>query len=148
MSGSRRWRPCAAPCPSTPIPSTPTSPPPHSSPPRPRRSTHAAACFSSRIDDITEADRRLGADLPGRLTLAHALLRHDGTDERAGGLRIAATLISRWRSGVPALLPAVAEQVSDAHPENRVFALRVLAMCGAAAHPWADLVATHLTPAA
>ncbi|WP_222724130.1 HEAT repeat domain-containing protein [Streptomyces sp. OR43] len=106
-----------------------------------------AECFSSRIDDITEADRRLGADLPGRLALAHALLRHDRRDERAGGLRIAAALISRWRSAVPALLPTVAERVSDAHPENRVFALRVLAMCGAAAHPWADLVAARLCPA-
>ncbi|MBW5254001.1 hypothetical protein JGS39_34415 [Streptomyces sp. P01-B04] len=106
-----------------------------------------AECFFSRIDVITEADRRLGADLPERLTLAHALLRHDRTDERAGGLRIAATLMSRWRSAVPALLPAVAELVGDARPQNRAFALRVLAMCGAAAHPWADLVATHLTPA-
>lgn len=106
-----------------------------------------AECFSSRIDVITEADRRLGADLPGRLALAHALLRHDSTDERAAGLRIAASLMSRWRSAVPALLPAVAELVGDARPEHRVFALRVLAMCGAVAHPWADLVATHLTPA-
>ncbi|MFI6964877.1 HEAT repeat domain-containing protein [Streptomyces sp. NPDC050255] len=104
-------------------------------------------CFSSHDDVITEADRRLGADLPGRLALAHALLRHDGTDERAGGLRIAATLMSRWRSAVPALLPAVAELVGDASPENRVFALRVLAMCGTAARPWADLVATRLAPA-
>ncbi|MGW0939209.1 hypothetical protein [Streptomyces sp. NPDC002666] len=105
-----------------------------------------AECFSSRLDVITEADRRLGTDLPGRLALAHALLRHDGSDERAGGLRIAACLMSRWRSAVPALLPAVAERVGDARPENRVFALRVLAMCGAAARPWADLVADRLTP--
>ncbi len=105
-----------------------------------------AECFSSRVDVITEADRRLGADLSGRLALAHALLRHDGTDERTGGLRVAATLMSRWRSAVPALLPAVAERVSDTHRENRLFVLRVLAMCGTAAHPWADLVATHLSP--
>lgn len=103
-------------------------------------------CVSLHVGVITEADRRLGADLPGRLALAHALLRHDGYEKRAGGLRIAATLMSRWRSAVPALLPAVAELVGDARPENRLFALRVLAMCGAAAHPWADLVATHLTP--
>jgi hypothetical protein len=50
-----------------------------------------AECFSPRIDVIAEADRRLGADLPGRLTLAHALLRRDGTDERAGGLRTCAS---------------------------------------------------------
>ncbi|MEU9199657.1 hypothetical protein [Streptomyces sp. NPDC048332] len=107
-----------------------------------------AECLMPRADVIAEADRRLGADLPGRLTLALALLRHDGTEERAGGLRIAACLMSRWRSAVPALLPAVAERAGDARPENRVLALRILAMCGAAARPWADLVATHLAPAA
>lgn len=99
---------------------------------------------SAQVDVITEADRRLGADLPGRLALARTLLRHHGTTERGGGLRIAAGLMSRWRSAVPELLPAVAELVDDACVENRVFALRVLAMCGAAARPWADLVATHL----
>ncbi|MGW6202694.1 hypothetical protein ACWF9B_03475 [Streptomyces sp. NPDC055089] len=106
-----------------------------------------AECFAPRVDVITAADRRLGADLPGRLALAHALLRHDGAEERTGGLRIAACLMSRWRSAVPALLPAVAERVDDARPENRVLALRILAMCGAAARPWADLVAPHLAPA-
>ncbi|WP_328895800.1 hypothetical protein [Streptomyces sp. NBC_00236] len=103
-------------------------------------------CVSPQADVIAEADRRLGADLPGRLALAHALLRHDGYEKRAGGLRVAASLMSRWRSAVPALLPTVAGLVGDAHAENRVFALRVLAMCGAAARPWADLVATYLTP--
>ncbi|MFD4242149.1 hypothetical protein ACFWP3_11200 [Streptomyces sp. NPDC058525] len=103
--------------------------------------------YSPQVDVITEADQRLGADLPGRLALAHALLRHDGPTEREGGLRIAASLISRWRSAVPALLPTVAECVDDARLENRLFALRVLAMCGAAARPWADLVAAHLTAA-
>ncbi|MER5893319.1 hypothetical protein [Streptomyces sp. NPDC001876] len=103
--------------------------------------------LSPRMDVITEADQRLGADLPGRLALAHALLGHDGTTERAGGLRVAAGLMSRRRSAVPALLPAVAGLVNDTHLENRLFALRVLAMYGATARPWADLVATHLTPA-
>jgi hypothetical protein len=102
---------------------------------------------SSRVDVITEADQRLGADLPGRLALADALLHHDGTTEREGGLRIAASLMARWRSAVPALLPAVAGLVDDGRVENRVLALRVLAMCGSAARPWADLVATRLTAA-
>lgn len=102
--------------------------------------------FSAQVDVITEADQRLGADLPGRLALAHALLGNDGATARAGGLRIAAALMSRWRSAVPDLLAAVAELVDDAHLENRLFALRILAMCGDAARPWADLVATHLTP--
>lgn len=103
--------------------------------------------LSPRVDVITGADERLGADLTGRLALANTLLRHDDATERKGGLRIAARLMSRWRSAVPALLPAVAELVADARQENRLFALRVLAMCGAAARPWADLVATHLTVA-
>ncbi|MCX4447435.1 hypothetical protein ACIOEZ_02155 [Streptomyces sp. NPDC087866] len=84
------------------------------------------ACFVSPVDVITEADRRLGDDLPGRLTLAHALLRHDGTTERTGGLRIAASLMDRWPSAVPALLPAVARLVDDTSPENRDAALRLL----------------------
>lgn len=104
-------------------------------------------CVSRQAGVIAEADRRLGADLPGRLALAHALLRHDGYEKRAGGLRVAASLMSRWRSAVPALLPTVAGLVGDAHAENRVFALRVLAMCGTTARPWADLVATRLAPA-
>ncbi|MET7366428.1 HEAT repeat domain-containing protein [Streptomyces sp. NPDC005566] len=97
------------------------------------------------VDVITGADQRLGADLPGRLALAHALLGHDGATARTGGLRIAAGLMSRWRSAVPDLLPAVAQLVGDTHRENQLFALRVLAMCGDAARPWADLVAAHLT---
>ncbi|MFD7057888.1 hypothetical protein [Streptomyces sp. NPDC059906] len=102
---------------------------------------------SSRVGVITEADRRLGADLPGRLALAHTLLHHVGPAEREGGLEVAASLMSRWRSAVPALLPAVAGLVDDRCPENRVLALRVLAMCGTAARPWAGLVATRLTAA-
>ncbi|MFJ4840620.1 HEAT repeat domain-containing protein [Streptomyces sp. NPDC088746] len=102
--------------------------------------------LSALVDVITEADERLGADLPGRLALAHALLGHHDATTRAGGLRVAASLMSRWRSAVPDLLPAVAGLVDDTHRENRLFTLRVLAMCGDAARPWADLVATHLTP--
>ncbi|MER7174443.1 HEAT repeat domain-containing protein [Streptomyces mesophilus] len=101
----------------------------------------------TRIDVITAADRRLGADLPGRLGLARALLGHDEAATRAGGLRVAARVISRWRSAVPDLLPAVAGLVDDTDADNRVFALRVLAMCGPAAHPWADRIAAQLTSA-
>ncbi|MER7828416.1 HEAT repeat domain-containing protein [Streptomyces sp. NPDC096097] len=101
--------------------------------------------LSARVDVITDADQRLGADLPGRLALAHALLAHDSATTREGGLRIAARLMSRWSSAVPDLLSAVAELVDDPHPDNRLFALRILAMCGDVARPWADRVATHLT---
>ncbi|MET9918643.1 hypothetical protein ABZZ04_16315 [Streptomyces sp. NPDC006435] len=94
---------------------------------------------------IVDADRQLGDDLPGRLALALGLLRHDGAGQREGGLRVAASLMSRWRSAVPELLPAVAESTDDPNPGNRASALRVLAMCGAAARPWADRAAAHLT---
>ncbi|MGP3690923.1 hypothetical protein ACTVZO_40685 [Streptomyces sp. IBSNAI002] len=100
---------------------------------------------SWRVSVITEVDTRLGDDLPGRLTLAHALLRHDGALQRRGGLLVAASLMRRWRSAVPELLPVVAELVDDPLSDNRTDALRVLAMCGAAAQPWADRVAARLT---
>ncbi|MGW6589851.1 hypothetical protein [Streptomyces globisporus] len=92
-----------------------------------------------------DADAQLGVDLPGRLAIARTLLRQDTSARHEAGLRIAATLMSRWRSAVPELLPEVAEFVDDPDPENRVFALRVVAMCGAAARPWADRVAAHLS---
>ncbi|MFB7952516.1 hypothetical protein [Streptomyces sp. NPDC056045] len=94
---------------------------------------------------VVDADRQLGDDLPGRLALALGLLRHDGAGQREAGLRVAASLMSRWRSAVPELLPAVVEFTDDPHPDNRASALRVLAMCGAAARPWADRAAAHLT---
>ncbi|MFD9452466.1 hypothetical protein ACFWBC_05150 [Streptomyces sp. NPDC059985] len=52
-----------------------------------------------RIDVITEADRRLGADLPGRVALAHALLGHHSPTTREGGLWIAAGPGRRCRAG-------------------------------------------------
>ncbi|MFJ8848492.1 HEAT repeat domain-containing protein [Streptomyces cyaneofuscatus] len=94
---------------------------------------------------ITDADAQLDDDLPGRITLVRGLLRHDGALRREGGLWVAAVLMARWRSAVPELLPDVAEFVDDPHPGIRAFALRVLAMCGGAAQPWADRVAAHLT---
>ncbi|WUS98649.1 hypothetical protein OHA46_19115 [Streptomyces sp. NBC_00708] len=86
-----------------------------------------AECVVPTADVITEADRHLGADLPGRLALARALLRHAGTTERAGALRVAASLMSRWPSAVPALLPTVARLVDDTSPENRDAALEACA---------------------
>ncbi|WP_329028362.1 hypothetical protein [Streptomyces sp. NBC_01423] len=94
-----------------------------------------AECVVPAADVISAADRRLGADLPGRLGLAHALLSHPGTTERAGGLRVAAALMSRWPSAVPALLPTVNLLVEDASPENRAFARRLLATHGTGPHP-------------
>ncbi|MFB8084396.1 hypothetical protein [Streptomyces sp. NPDC055992] len=89
-----------------------------------------AECVVPAADVITAADRRLGDDLPGRLALARALLRHAGTTERAGALRVAAHLMSRRPSAVPALLPAVARLMDDTSPENRAAARRLLATYG------------------
>ncbi|CAM5508515.1 hypothetical protein SCALM49S_06978 [Streptomyces californicus] len=91
------------------------------------------------------ADARLDEDLPGRLALARELLRQDSAAHHESGLRIAAALMSRWRSAVPELLSDVAEFVDDPDESNRSFALRVLAMCGTAARPWSDRAAAHLS---
>ncbi|WP_255311936.1 hypothetical protein [Streptomyces sp. PTY087I2] len=100
--------------------------------------SHYLEWRSRYVARATAADAQLDEDLPGRLTLARALLRQDTPDRHEAGLRVAATLMSRWRSAVPELLPEVAEFVDAADPENRAFALRILAMCGAAADRWAD----------
>ncbi len=97
------------------------------------------------VTRATDADARLDEDLPGRLLLARELLRQDSAAHHESGLRIAAALMSRWRSAVPELLPDVAVFVDDPDESNRSFALRVLAMCGTAARPWADRAAAHLS---
>ncbi|MFH8438238.1 hypothetical protein ACH4A3_23815 [Streptomyces sp. NPDC018007] len=96
------------------------------------------------VAHVTDADAGFGRDLPGRLAFARQLLRHETAAHHEGGLRVAANLMSRWRPAVPELLPEVAEFVDHADAVNRAFALRVLAMCGVAARPWADRVAAHL----
>ncbi|MFH8886207.1 hypothetical protein [Streptomyces californicus] len=100
---------------------------------------------SLHVTRATDADAQLDEDLPGRLVLARELLRQDSAARHESGLRIAATLMSRWRSAVPELLSDVAEFVDDPDEVNRAFALRVLAMCGTAARPWADRAAAHLS---
>ncbi|MFD8581603.1 HEAT repeat domain-containing protein [Streptomyces californicus] len=52
---------------------------------------------------------------------------------------------SRRPCAVPELLPDVAEFVDGPDESNRSFALRVLAMCGTVARPWADRAAAHLS---
>ncbi|CAM5306324.1 hypothetical protein SAVIM338S_00529 [Streptomyces avidinii] len=73
------------------------------------------------------------------------LLGHPDPDVRAGALKAAAQLLSRRRSAVPEVLPAVAGSLSDPEPDNRLFAARVLGMCGRAARPWADALAAMAT---
>ncbi|MDW4917921.1 hypothetical protein [Streptomyces californicus] len=114
-----------------------------------RPSPYDAARFGGHrslyVTRAVDADARLDEDLPGRLALARELLRQDSAAHHESGLRIAAALMSRWRSAVPELLPDVAEFVDGPDESNRSFALRVLAMCGTVARPWADRAAAHLS---
>ncbi|MCX5380491.1 HEAT repeat domain-containing protein [Streptomyces sp. NBC_00091] len=84
-------------------------------------------------------DRTARAEATGRL------LAHPDPAVRAGALQVAAEELSRRRSAVPELLPAVARLLTDPEPDNRLFAARVLGMCGHAAHPWADALAAMVT---
>ncbi|EFE76496.1 hypothetical protein K7395_15245 [Streptomyces filamentosus] len=96
---------------------------------------HHLESRSQYVGRVTDADARLDEDLAGRLALARALLRQDTPAHHEGGLRVAAALMSRWRSAWPELLPEVAEFVDDPDPENRAFAQRIVAMCGATGGP-------------
>ncbi|MFF4007026.1 hypothetical protein [Streptomyces sp. NPDC001717] len=87
----------------------------------------------------------LGDDHAGRVDVTGKLLAHPDAAVRAGALRAAADMLSRRRSVVPLLLPGVARLLSDPEPDNRLFAARVLGMCGHAAHPWADSLADMVT---
>ncbi|MFC0040755.1 HEAT repeat domain-containing protein [Actinomadura rayongensis] len=74
-----------------------------------------------------------------------ALVVNADAEHRPGELLDAARAMSRRRSAVPALLPAVAGFADDPSPDHRILALRILDMCGPAARPWADVAAAHLT---
>ncbi|MGT2526221.1 hypothetical protein ACU4GG_02645 [Streptomyces nojiriensis] len=91
----------------------------------------------------------LGDDHAGRVEATGRLLAHPDPSVRAGALQAAAEMLGRRRSAVPLLLPAVARLLSDADrdpdPDNRLFAARVLGMCGPAARPWADSLADMVT---
>lgn len=87
----------------------------------------------------------LGEDRAALADAIQRLLRHPDPAVRAGALQAAAQALSRRRSAVQDLLPAVARSLSDAEPDNRLFAARVLGMCGHAARPWADALAAMVT---
>ncbi|MFD9465528.1 hypothetical protein [Streptomyces sp. NPDC060027] len=87
----------------------------------------------------------LGADRAGRADATRRLLGHRDPSVRAGALQVAAQALSARRSAVAELLPAVARSLSDPEPGNRLFAARVLGMCGHAALPWADALAAMVT---
>ncbi|WP_052499030.1 HEAT repeat domain-containing protein [Streptomyces vietnamensis] len=94
---------------------------------------------------VTQALRLLGADRTAVTGLIAKLLGHADATTRRGALEAAAGELGRWRSAVPALLPAVAALLGDPEPENRLFAARVLGMCGTAARPWADRLSAMVT---
>ncbi|MBT2451417.1 hypothetical protein J7F03_31005 [Streptomyces sp. ISL-43] len=87
----------------------------------------------------------LREDRAGLADATHKLLGHPDPSVRAGALEAAAQALSRRRSAVPDLLPAVARSLSDPESDNRLFAARVLGMCGHAARPWADALAAMVT---
>ncbi|MEU6866572.1 hypothetical protein ABZ924_25480 [Streptomyces sp. NPDC046876] len=90
---------------------------------------------------VIRAIRLLGEDRAIRADATRRLLAHPDDSVRAGALQAAADALGRRRSAVPELLPAVARLLSDPAPDNRLFAARVLGMCGRAARPWADALA-------
>ncbi|MGW6407110.1 HEAT repeat domain-containing protein [Streptomyces vinaceus] len=87
----------------------------------------------------------LGGDRVIRADAIRRLLTHAHPFVRGGALQAAADMLGRRRSAVTELLPAVARLLSDADPDNRLFAARVLGMCGHAARPWADALAAMAT---
>lgn len=94
---------------------------------------------------VSQAIGLLGEDRAGRFALVERLLGSGDAAVRRGALETAAGELSRRRSAVPALLPSVAAHLADTEPDNRLFAARVLGMCGAAARPWADRLAGMVT---
>ncbi|MFL6077026.1 MAG: HEAT repeat domain-containing protein [Mycobacteriales bacterium] len=86
-------------------------------------------------------DQLLGDDVAGRTRLAVEMLGHADVDRRAGALRTAAEVASRWRSPVEELLPAVAGRLADPDPDLRAFAAYLLAACGRHAAPHVDALA-------
>ncbi|MFF7439539.1 hypothetical protein [Streptomyces sp. NPDC008122] len=94
---------------------------------------------------VAEALKLFGGTPAERAGHLVRLLGHPSAPTRREALEAAAGELSRRRSAVPALLPAVAELLGDPEPENRLFAARVLGMCGTAARPWADRLAAMAT---
>ncbi|WP_086831740.1 hypothetical protein [Streptomyces sp. NRRL B-24572] len=90
---------------------------------------------------VAEAVKLLGGTLAERTGHLTRLLGHPTASTRREALEAAAGELSRRRSAVPLLLPTAAELLDDPEPDNRLFAARVLGMCGTAALPWADRLA-------
>ncbi|MET7981859.1 HEAT repeat domain-containing protein [Streptomyces sp. NPDC005281] len=89
----------------------------------------------------------LGDDRTGLADATRELLEHRDPAVRAGALRVAAQALGRRRSAVVELLPSVSRSLSDPEPDNRLFAARILGMCGPAAHRWSDALSSMVTEA-
>ncbi|QNP75444.1 hypothetical protein IAG44_42620 [Streptomyces roseirectus] len=72
------------------------------------------------------------------------LADHPDDEQRIGALSRAGTLLSSWRSPARALLPLLAERLTDPVPEVRYRAVELLACLGPAATAYADDVAALL----
>ncbi|MFJ9453712.1 HEAT repeat domain-containing protein [Kitasatospora sp. NPDC101447] len=72
------------------------------------------------------------------------LAEHPDPEQRIGALGQAGGLLSRWRSAVPAVLPAVAARLDDPDTEVRFRSVELLACLGSAAADHADAVAALL----
>jgi hypothetical protein len=101
----------------------------------------------TRVCDWVAAE--LGEDREARIAVAARLF---GVRAGAGpdALRAAASVICTWRSAAPALLPMVAERLTDPDPAVRAGAAHLVAVAGAAEPDrYADRLATLLAdPAA
>ncbi|MER7578846.1 HEAT repeat domain-containing protein [Kitasatospora sp. NPDC097691] len=72
------------------------------------------------------------------------LADHPDPEQRAGALGQAGGLLSRWRSAVPAVLPAVAARLDDPDTEVRYRSVELIACLGSAGADHADAVAALL----
>ncbi|QKG20296.1 HEAT repeat domain-containing protein [Actinomadura verrucosospora] len=85
--------------------------------------------------------RRFGDDAPARLDLCTAFIADGDADRRIGAVRLAADLLSDWRSPVRRLLPGLAALATDESSAARSYAVHLLA---ALDEGDADLLAARL----
>ncbi|MFD4668183.1 hypothetical protein ACFWNN_00530 [Lentzea sp. NPDC058450] len=85
---------------------------------------------------LARANDVLGDDGDGRTRLVAALLDHPDPMRRVRTMAAARSVMERWRSPVPTLLPLVAERLSDQDFRQRRSAADILAQSGLAAAPW------------
>ncbi|MBO2464771.1 HEAT repeat domain-containing protein [Actinomadura violacea] len=84
---------------------------------------------------------RIGDDVPARLDLCAAFIADGDADRRIGAVRVAADLLTEWRSPVRRLLPGLADLSTDESSAARSYAVHLLA---ALDEGDADLLAARL----